>query len=120
LLARRPQRHRSGIDLNRPIGSWKKAWRDIRKTACLNYRWHDCRHTFISRLAENPAVSEQTIMTLAGHVSKAMLGRYSHIRSQAKQAAITALERAYFEMDSPQKSPQSSQAIFEIREKSLN
>ena len=59
-------------------------------------------------------------MTLAGHVSKAMLGRYSHIRSQAKQAAITALERAYFEMDSPQKSPQSSQAIFEIREKSLN
>jgi hypothetical protein len=33
------------------------------------------RHTFVSRLAENPAVSEQTIMALAGHVSKSMLAR---------------------------------------------
>jgi hypothetical protein len=31
-------------------------------------------------------------MALAGHVSKAMLARYSHIRSAAKQAAINALE----------------------------
>ena len=51
------------------------------------------RHTFISRLAENPSVSEQTIKALAGHVSRQMLERYSHIRSQAKQAAIQALEQ---------------------------
>jgi integrase len=50
------------------------------------------RHTFFSRLAENPNVSEQTIKALAGHVSRQMLERYSHIRSQAKQAAIQALE----------------------------
>jgi integrase len=50
------------------------------------------RHTFISQLAENPAVSEQTIKALAGHVSRQMLERYSHIRSEAKQAAIQALE----------------------------
>jgi hypothetical protein len=45
---------------------------------------------FVSRLAENPAVSEQTIMALAGLVSKSMLARYSH---SAKEAAIMALER---------------------------
>jgi integrase len=82
------------VDLNNPIGDWKHAWRDVLKVAGLHYRWHDCRHTFISRLAENPNVSEQTIMALAGHVSKSMLARYSHIRSAAKQAAIATLEQA--------------------------
>jgi hypothetical protein len=43
-------------------------------------------------LAENPSVSEETIRALAGHVSKKMLERYSHIRTQAKQSAIAALE----------------------------
>ncbi len=97
------------IDFTRSVGSWKKAWRDALKSAGLHYRWHDCRHTFISRLAENPNVSEQTIMALAGHVSKSMLARYSHIRSSAKQAAIATLERVHehhSEADSPQKPPQ--------------
>lgn len=40
----------------------------------------------------HPTISEQTIRSLARHVSRQMLERYSHIRSQAKQAAIQALE----------------------------
>jgi integrase len=82
------------VDPTRPMGFWKKAWRGALKRAAVDYRWHDTRHSFISRLCENPAVSEQTIMALAGHVSRPMLNRYSHIRMQAKQAAIAALERA--------------------------
>jgi hypothetical protein len=50
------------------------------------------RHTFVSRLAESATISEQTIRSLAGHVSRQMLEHYSHIRSQAKQAAIRCLE----------------------------
>jgi len=53
-------------------------------------------------------------MALAGHVSKSMLARYSHIRAGAKQAAIDALEAeqlrakaADFAAGSPQNSPQS-------------
>ena len=46
------------------------------------------------RLAENPNVCEQTIRALAGHVSKQMLERYRHIRREAKQEAIAALERS--------------------------
>jgi integrase len=92
--ARRPYFHR--VDVTRPIGEWKKAWKVACKAAGLTYRWHDCRHTFITRLAENPNVSEETIRALAGHVSKKMLERYSHIRISAKRAAIAALDRPIY------------------------
>jgi integrase len=75
------------------MGEWKTAWRRARRLAGLEYRWHDSRHTLVSRLAENPNVSEETIRALAGHVSKQMLQRYSPIRAQAKRDAILALER---------------------------
>ena len=103
--------HLHSVELSRPIGEWKKAWKDACKTAKVRYRWHDLRHTFVTRLAERPKVSEQTIMSLAGHVSRSMLTRYSHIRSQAKAEAISELEdaaaRANSEGESPQNPPQS-------------
>jgi integrase len=74
------------VDLNQPIGEWKKAWLLACRDAGVRYRWHDCRHSFISRLAENPQISEETIRSLAGHVSKRMLERYSHIRTQRPNA----------------------------------
>jgi integrase len=80
------------LDLERPMGSWRLAWLEACKRAGVRYRWHDLRHTFVSRLAENATISEQTIRSLAGHVSRQMLEHYSHIRSQAKQAAIRCLE----------------------------
>ncbi len=80
------------VDLQRPMGSWRKAWLIACKKAAVRYRWHDLRHTFVSRLAENPTISEQTIRSLAGHVSRQMLEHYSHIRSQAKQAVIRCLD----------------------------
>jgi len=83
----------SNVELEEPVRSWHRAWRKILKDAKLHYRWHDLRHTFVTRLAENPNVSEETIRALAGHVSKEMLSRYSHIRVKAKREAITALER---------------------------
>jgi integrase len=80
------------VDSERPMGSWRKAWLGACTTAGIRYRWHDLRHTFVSRLAESATISEQTIRSLAGHVSRQMLEHYSHIRSQAKQAAIRCLE----------------------------
>jgi integrase len=77
---------------NQPIGEWKSAWHKACTTVRVSYRWHDLRHTFVSRLAENPNVSEETIRSLAGHVSRQMLQRYSHIRVQAKREAIRLLE----------------------------
>jgi integrase len=76
-------------DLNQPIGEWKKAWRLAFEEGGVRYRWHDCRQSF---LAENPHVSEATIKSLAGHVSKRMLERYSHIRTPAERDAIAVLD----------------------------
>jgi integrase len=68
------------VELSEPVRSWQRVWRKVLKNAKLHYRWHDLRHTFMTLLAENPNVSEETIRALAGHVSKEMLTRYSHIR----------------------------------------
>jgi integrase len=109
---------------SRQAGEWKSAWRAVCARAGVNYRWHDLRHTFITRLAENPAVSEQTITALAGHVSKRMLERYSHIRRAAKQAAIASLERGEFQGGGAQNWAQSdvreSAEISADSEKTLN
>ncbi len=61
---------------------WKVAWESARKAAKVSCRFHDLRQTFISRLAESQA-SGSTVMALAGHVSRAMMERYSHIRMEA-------------------------------------
>jgi integrase len=115
LVGHKRKPHLHGVCFDQPIGQWKKAWKDACAAARIRYRWHDLRHTFITRLAERPEISEQTIMSLAGHVSRSMLARYSHIRSQAKQEAIAALEpaasTAVSATDSPQKSPQSNLAL---------
>jgi integrase len=108
--------HLWGIDLSRPMStySYKTAFNTARKAAKVNCRFYDARHSFITRLAENPVVSEETIRQLAGHVSPRMLARYAHIRAQARRDAIATLEpqgmaeRAKIEAESPQNPPQSA------------
>ena len=84
-------------DLRRLIGSRKRAWKYACRRAGVAYCWHDLRRNLVSRLAENPAVSEETIRALAGHVRKQMLQLYSHIRMHAKEAVILGLEGAEIE-----------------------
>jgi integrase len=84
-----------GINLSRPMApsGCRKAFETARKLAGVPIRMYD-GHTFVTRLAENPAVSEETIRQLAGHVSPKMLSRYAHIRAQAHRDAIATLEPA--------------------------
>ena len=84
------------VDPYQPMHRWKVAWEEARKRAKVSCRFHDLRHTFISRLAESQA-SDSTIMALAGHVSRAMMERYSHIRMEAKRLAVDGLSGADFE-----------------------
>lgn len=104
-----------------PLKSWRSAWRSLTRaiecTACkllqqpaefcrnekcqariygrkspfAGLRFHDLRHHCITRLAE-AGVAEQTLMAIAGHVSREMLEHYSHIRMQAKREAVAALD----------------------------
>lgn len=77
-------------DPSRPTSSFKAAWTKLRVDAGVQCRLHDLRHTAITKLAESGA-SDSTIMALAGHLSRTMLERYSHIRMNAKRQAVEAL-----------------------------
>jgi integrase len=88
--------HVYDVKLDRPMSpsSYRTAFETARRKAGIRFRFYDARHTFVTRLAENPAVSEETIRQLAGHVNPRMLGRYAHIRAEARRAAIASLEPA--------------------------
>jgi integrase len=77
-------------DPTRPITTFKTAWKNVRRNAKVTGRWHDNRHTLITDLAESGA-GDQTIMDIAGHVSKRMLRHYSHIRMEAKRTALESI-----------------------------
>jgi integrase len=71
--------------------SWRSAWRSLRVAAGIPaLRFHDLRHHAITELAESQA-SDQTIMAIAGHVSREMLEHYSHVRLELKRKALEAL-----------------------------
>jgi integrase len=82
-----PFGRRGHMDPKRSITTLKTAWSNVRKNAKVEGRWHDNRHTLITELAESGA-GDETIMAIAGHVSRRMLTRYSHIRTQAKRTAL--------------------------------
>ena len=81
----------TGFDPTRHVKSWRTAGRTLTKKAGLpGFRFHDLRHCAITQLAEN-GTSDSTIMAIAGHVSRQMLERYSHVRMEAKRNAMEAL-----------------------------
>ncbi len=111
-------RGKEKIDPTRPMKTWRTAWRRLTraiqcpqcgllqdpaeicsecktdthdlKSPFDGFRFHDLRHQAITELAESKA-SDQTIMGIAGHVSKKMLQHYSHVRMEAKRSALDAL-----------------------------
>jgi integrase len=103
---------RSGyLDPTRPITSLQSAWEYVCERAGVKGRMHDSRHTLITELAESGA-GDQTIMDIAGHVSRQMLKHYSHIRMEAKRDALDAIWKkqeksdAERQVQSSQESPQ--------------
>jgi integrase len=107
-------------DATKPMSNWRTAWRRLTRVihcpscgqvqdpskVCFNdkckvdlskvkspiagLRFHDLRHHAITELAES-STSDQTIMSIAGHVSHKMLAHYSHVRLEAKRAALKNL-----------------------------
>jgi integrase len=77
-------------DPKRPTTTIKTAWNSLRRKAGVKCRLHDLRHTALTKLAE-AGTPESTMLAIAGHMSRAMLERYSHIRMTAKREAVEAL-----------------------------
>jgi hypothetical protein len=82
------------LDPTRPMSTWRTAWRKLTEAAGLpGLRFHDLRHHAITELAESSA-SDQTIMSIAGHVSSKMLAHYSHVRLEAKRQALEGISKS--------------------------
>jgi integrase len=79
-------------DPSRPVTTLRTAWRNTKERAGVAGRLHDWRHTVITTLAESGA-GDEVIRDIAGHVSPHMLKHYSHIRTEAKRAALESLTR---------------------------
>jgi integrase len=77
-----------GRDLNNPRKWFELA---IEEAKIKNFRWHDLRHTFISRLVMKD-VNLRTVQELAGHKTISMTTRYAHLAPEHNQAAIERLD----------------------------
>jgi hypothetical protein len=80
---------RYGRDLNHPRAWFELALEEAR---VKNFRRHDLRHTFISRLIMKD-VNLRTVQELAGHKTISMTTRYAHLAPEHNQAAIEKLTR---------------------------
>ncbi len=75
---------------NRKLETIKKAWTQLRLRAGVeNFRFHDLRHTFASKLVM-AGVDLYTVKELMGHSTIQMTERYAHL---APEHTATAVER---------------------------
>lgn len=75
------------------------------KRAKVQCRFHNLRHIVCTKMAE-AGVPEATMKAIMGHMSRAMLERYSHIRKAAEVEAMAAIEaRSAFSGGVSKKSP---------------
>ena len=82
------------LDPTKPASQWDGAWRALRKAAGLpGLRFHDLRHTVVTRLLE-AGEPDHVVESITGHLSRRMLEHYSHIRLNAKKAALDWLDQA--------------------------
>jgi integrase len=100
----------TGYDPTRPQKTWRTAWRSLVREAArraadgitdeaerkkamapfIGLRFHDLRHLAVTKLAESGA-SDSTVQSMAGHMSRAMMEHYSHIRRGAKRKAVDSI-----------------------------
>jgi hypothetical protein len=89
-----PYRHRQTHKYHpdKPCTTFTKGWHQMLAFAGISkLRLYDLRHTAITRLCEDPTVSEEVIESIAGHITHQMKKRYCHVRVEARRAALAGL-----------------------------
>ena len=78
------------LKVARPVTTLRTAWTKLHKNAKVVGRWRDNRYTLVTELAES-GTGDEVISSIAGHVSRAMLSRYSHVRTEAKLRVLDGI-----------------------------
>lgn len=98
------QQQTSGIGLvfsnnGKKFDNVDKAWHTLLKAAQIeNFRWHDMRHHFASRLVM-AGVDLNTVRELLGHSDIKMTLRYAHLGPEHKAQAVAKLINSTVKMD---------------------
>jgi len=73
-------------------GSDRRKWfrQACQKAGIKNFRWHDLRHTFASRLVMG-GVDIRTVQELLGHKSIVMTQKYSHLSQDHRHRGVETL-----------------------------
>ena len=82
------------MDPTTPVSSWKTAWRSAKQTAGLTARFHDLRHTAVTRLLERgvPLSVVVSIMGWSASTMTKMAKRYAHFTLDSQRQAVERLD----------------------------
>jgi integrase len=95
----------------KPYGDVKTGWwTALEKAGIENFRFHDLRHTFGSRLGML-GMDMKAIADLMGHKTIQMTMRYSHPTSEYKRKAVELLDRTVIKTDTPEKLEEKKKVV---------
>ena len=91
-------------DTRRPIKSWKEAWESAKRKADVSCRFHDLRHTCVTRMLERgvPLAVVASVLGWSTATTVRMARRYGHIGHIAQRQAVAVLDRVEGEGDGAQ------------------
>ena len=81
------------VDPTKAINSWKEAWEAAKQRADVTIRFHDLRHTVVTRMLEAgvPLSVVATILGWSPATTVRMFKRYGHIGAIAQSQAVEML-----------------------------
>jgi integrase len=84
------------VDPETAIGSWKEAWESVKRRTGIEVRFHDLRHTCVTRMLEGsvPLSVVASILGWSPATTARMAKRYGHIGQVAMRQAVEVLEKA--------------------------
>jgi integrase len=85
----------SNVDPTKAINSWKEAWESVKERTGVSIRFHDLRHTCVTRMLEGgvPLSVVASILGWSAATTVRMAKRYGHIGQVAQRQAVGVLDR---------------------------